>query len=449
MSRNRTLTARRTWLMPVILVVGLAAALPAIYLSATSDPQGHVEGLPVALVVEPQKPSAGPAAAEVVGEAIEAGAGDAVAFTRMTTSELAAAMQEDRVAGAVVIPASFDASITTLFPGEVTPTVPTVTVATNAGDGGLSNGLVAGNLNPVLAGVADSLGARLIGTAGELPAANVALLSEPFRVSTGPYEALPAHSGMGTSAFYYSLVLVLVAFIGASLVNPLVDAALGVIPSELGPLVSRQRYTPVSRVRTFLAKAAILAAASPVAALVLVGVAAAVGVTVPDAVMLWLFSTAVVAAIGTSALAVFAVLGPGVGSLVNTLFFVALSMVSSGGIVPLEAAPSFFRWLSEVAPFRHVIDGARSLFYFDGNAAAGLGAAWVSIAVGGTVGIALGVVVTTFYGRVRTFSRHPRSGGDGSSSLAEATQELASTDPLVIDREPAAYARITAGSSTM
>jgi ABC-type multidrug transport system permease subunit len=234
-------------------------------------------------------------------------------------------------------------------------------------------------------------------------------MSAPFHIATAAFEPLPDNSGLGTSAFYYSLVLVLIAFIGASLVGPLVDGALGFIPSEIGPLVARRPYTAVSRRRTFLAKVAILAAAAPLAALAAQVVAAAFGISVASPVALWLFATAVIAAVGTSALAIFAALGTGIGSLVNTLFFVALAMVSSGGTVPLEAAPSFFRWVSEFAPFRHVIDGTRSLFYFDGNLSAGLGDAWVSVGIGGAIGIAAGLIVTTLYAKVPAFSRHPRA----------------------------------------
>jgi hypothetical protein len=324
MNVRRTLS-RRAWLMPVLLVVGLAAILPTIYLAGTVDPQRHLTDMPVGLVVEPQSGAAPRNVADGVAAAIEAGTGKTLAITRMTHDELATAMDHDRVAGAVVIPADFDTSIASLFPGASRSTVPIVTIVTNAGDGGLSSGLLTGNLTPVLRRVADGLGKQLLQDAArsELPAANAALLSQPFDTASRAYEPLPDHAGMGMSAFYFSLVLVLVAFIGASLTNPLVDSALGFMPSELGPLVARQPYTAVSRRRTFLAKVAILVTAAPLAALAIQLVAAAFGVTVGEPITLWLYSTAVIAAIGTSALAVFAVFGSGIGSLVNTLFFVA------------------------------------------------------------------------------------------------------------------------------
>jgi hypothetical protein len=405
------LTGRRIWMLPVLLIVGLAAVLPAIYLAASSDPQGHLEDLPVALVVNQQGVSATPGVAMRVSEEVVAHSGKALDLIRMDRRELARAMKDDEVAGAVVIPADFDADIASLLPDATTTTIPTVTVLTNAGDGGLSSSLVVRNLTPVLTGVAHATGARMLESAEvPLPAANRALLAEPFTVTSEPFTALPDHSGLGTSAFYYALVLVLIAFIGASLVGPLVDGALGFLPSEVGPLVARRPYIAVSRRQSFLVRTAILLGVAPLAALAVQLVGAAVGMTAPDPVLLWLFATATIAAIGTTVLAVFAALGPGIGSLVNTLVFVALAMVSSGGVVPIEAVPAPFAAASHLAPFRHVVDGTRSLFYFDGRLAAGLGSAWISMAVLGVVGLLGGLIVTTAYGRVPAFSRHPRAG---------------------------------------
>lgn len=397
----------RTWLMPIALIVGVAAALPAIYLTATSDPQANLVDLPIGLVIEEQTVAG--RTVDAVTDAIASAAPVSISLTPMTHDELDAAMAADRVAGAVVIPADFEESVLSLLPGAGAPAVPSVTIVTNAGDGGLSNGLVIANLTPVLHGVSTQVGSELISAAGAaLPPANAALLAAPFDVSTSAYEPLPPHAGLGTSAFYFALALVLIAFIGSSLIGPIVDAALGFQPAELGPLVSRSRYTHVSRRRTFVVKAAILVASAPLAAIVTELVAAATGVAADAPVGLWLFAAAAIAAIGVSALAVFAALGPGIGALVNTLFFVALAMVSSGGIVPLEAAPPFFRAVSAFAPFRFVIDGTRSLLYFDGAPAAGLGVAWAGIALIALVGIAAGLTITTLYDRVRAFSRAPR-----------------------------------------
>jgi uncharacterized phage infection (PIP) family protein YhgE len=409
---TRIVTHPRTWAIPIVFLLGLAILFPAIYLSATVDPQKHLADLPVGLVVGEQADDGSPSAAVAVADAIERGSGSKIAFTRMTRGELEASMSGDAIAGAVVIPADFDESIASLFPGAETVKIPTVEILTNAGDGGLSAGLVTGNLTPLLRGVASGLGADLSDSVGDapLPAANEVLLATPFSVVSTSYADLPANAGLGTSAFYYALVLVLLGFVGASMISPIVDSALGFAPSELGPLVQRRPYVAASRMKTLLGKFGILLAGAPIAALATQLVATGlVGIPVSDPVMLWLFSTATVMAIGTSALTVFAIFGNGIGALVNTLFFIALSMTSSGGTVPLAATPGFFRWLSEFEPFRPIVDGIRALFYFAGDADAGLAEAWARVAIGGAVGVLLGMAITALYGRVRIFTRHPHT----------------------------------------
>jgi hypothetical protein len=219
---------------------------------------------------------------------------------------------------------------------------------------------------------------------------------------------LPENSGFGTSALYYALVLVLLGFIGASVINPLIDSALGFAPSEVGPLVARRPYVAFSRLRTLLIKFGLIAAVSPVAALIVQLIAGPIiGVTISNPFVMWAFSAASIAAIGISALTVFAMFGSGLGSLANTIFFIALSMNSSGGTVPIAATPPFFQGVSSFGPFHAIVDGVRALLYFGGSADAGLADGWLRVGIGGGTGIALGVAVAALYGRNRTFSRHP------------------------------------------
>jgi len=43
-----------TWLLPILVVLGVALTVPAVYLGGTINPPGNVRNLPVGLVVEPQ-----------------------------------------------------------------------------------------------------------------------------------------------------------------------------------------------------------------------------------------------------------------------------------------------------------------------------------------------------------------------------------------------------------
>lgn len=61
-----------------------------------------------------------------------------------------------------------------------------------------------------------------------------------------------------------------------------------------------------------------------------------------------------------------AALGPaGIG--VSAVLNVILGLVSSGGLVLLEALPPFYQAYADWLPLRYVIDGLRSLLFFDGS----------------------------------------------------------------------------------
>lgn len=406
-----------TWLVPVVIVLGLAILFPAVYLVATVDPQEHLRAMPVALVVEPQTTTAVDLAGPVADAIRDHDSGGRLAVETMTAEELDRRMAADQVAGAVVVPATFNEQVLTLLPGSAGPVAPpTVTVRTNAGDGGISTGLLTGNLTPLLAAVDQQAGQQLLASAtaggAALTAVQQHVLASPFEMATEPYAPLPDKAGFGTSAFYYALILVLLGFVGASTVSPTVDSVLGFFPSELGPLVARRPYRAISRRETLLIKLGIIVAASPVAALLVEVVAGAlVGVPISAPFHLWALSTAAIAAIGVGATSVFAVFGSGIGSIVNTLFFIALSMTASGGTVPVTALPPFFAFLATFEPFRPILQGVRAILYFDAAPAAGLTTAWIHLGVGLVAGLLLGLVVTTLYARRPMFTRHPRPAG--------------------------------------
>ncbi|MET0955137.1 MAG: ABC transporter permease [Cryobacterium sp.] len=417
--------ARHTWLIPSALILLLAVVFPLVYLSATTSPQDDLHDLPIALVTDPPAASEPTTLAEQLTSAIVAAIDPAkISLTIMTSAELESAMAQDRVAGAIIVPANLDTSIEALLRGpDATTRLPEVKIVTNAADGGISGGLVSGNLAPMLAAVRTAMGQELIAGATEtaaasgleLDAARSLLLASPFQVTDTSYRELPDHSGFGTSAFYYALALVLLGFVGASVINPSIDSALGFAPAEMGPLVARRVYRPTTRMQTLLVKWGLLTALSPVAAALVLGVVTAIGVPIPDPWQLWLFGTAAMMAVGLGALSVFAIFGGGIGALVNTTFFIALAMTSSGGTVPISATPPFFAWLSSISPFHAVIEGTRALLYLDGNPTAGLIDGWVHIGWGALISIALGLAVTWLYARQRMFMRHPRPAGAPSN----------------------------------
>ncbi|RAK30444.1 uncharacterized protein DUF3533 [Actinoplanes lutulentus] len=389
------------------MIVLLSIALPACYLSGIADPQGHLRKLPVALVLATQEPGGPAGAAEALADGIRAGADpDKLDMTTMSATEMSTRFADDDIYGAVVIPADFERSLSTLT-GDAAIVRPVVTVRTNAGDGSLAAGLVSGNLGPVLAAAQRALGDQLRAAAGTaLTPAQSLVLREPFTVSTVPHEVLPARSGYGLTPFYLALVAILIGFIGASTIHPSLDAAIGFTPSELGPLTSRRPYQWAGRVTTLLAKFAVLAGVAPLAAALLQLVATtAIGVPVSHPVELWLLLTATIVAVGIGALSVFAAFGSP-GALLNTFFFVALSL-ASGPTVPVEALPGWLRSLTTVTAMHPVLDGVRAILFFDARGAAGLGHAWIRLGIGAVAGAALGLLAAWLYDRNPRLTRHP------------------------------------------
>ncbi|MBF6341150.1 hypothetical protein IU450_35490 [Nocardia abscessus] len=129
----------------------------------------------------------------------------------------------------------------------------------------------------------------------------------------------------------YALLLMMVGFLGATVVNGLVDAKLGFGPTEMGP---KRRMLPprrITRVGTYSAKCLTLAVASvPAATAVLAASVFVVDLDLPHCGLLWLFSLLAINAIGAGTLAVVTSLGP-IGIVVSMVFFIGWSIPAAGG----------------------------------------------------------------------------------------------------------------------
>ena len=81
------------------------------------------------------------------------------------------------------------------------------------------------------------------------------------------------------------------------------------------------------------------------------------------------------------------------------LLFVYLALASSGGTIPLQALPSFFRFVANFEPLRQVLDGVRAILYFNAAGNAGLTRGLVLTASGLVLWVVVGIAVTTWYDR--------------------------------------------------
>jgi hypothetical protein len=208
---------------------------------------------------------------------------------------------------------------------------------------------------------------------------------------------LPANGGLGLSAFYIALLTIMCGFLAGTIVNTSVDVALGYATTEVGARWKQRRPVAISRVQTLLTKWAVAAVLAPLlTALLLVAGVAIMHAYAPHVLLLWLYASFAAVVVAEGTIFFLAWLGS-LGQIVAMLVFIYLSLASSGGTIPVQAVPGFYRFVSNFEPLRQVLGGVRAIVYFNAQGNAGLDHAWVMTAVGFVIWLVLGLAVTALY----------------------------------------------------
>lgn len=415
-TRAVTLLRRRPklWLVPSVIAALVSLAYALLYMGGILDPEGNLHRLPIAVVNEDtgapppaQRENLGTAVArEIVSES----PGEKIDWQRVDRARARDLLASGKAYGALVIPADFTSSAAELAAGRATAR-PTITVLTNPGAGSLGSSM-ASQINRTAATRASlSIGKRLESapaTAGAGAAARV-LLADPVAVDTRVGHPIGKRSGLGLSAFYYTLLLG--GFIVGSAIHSSVDTSLGYAVGEIGPWRTRRPTVPVDRTQTLLLKMVMTAGVTVLTTMLLMVTCVAVlRMDASHIPQLWLFSYCASLAVSLGTLAIDAAFGS-VGQLVSMFVFIALALPSSGATVPLQATPGFYRFLGTFEPMRQLTDGVRAVLYFDARADAGLARAWVMIAIGLFGALAFGFAMTRYYDRkgLRRLTPQPQS----------------------------------------
>lgn len=403
---NRNVKALRTvrfWLAPLLITLALMSALCALYLGGILNPTTNLRHFPIAVVNE----DAGPVGAKIAAGLV-AGL-DKEKFSVRVLSKREATQRLDRaqVYGEVLIPPTFSSSLREYGASAVTPTHatrPVITVSTNPRAGTLGASIANQTLTMAMGVVEGQVGQQLTADVAAqaegapLSGASAVGLASPIDIKSVVYHPLPNGTGNGLSAFYYSLLLLLAGFTGSIVVNTLVDALLGYVPAEFGPVYRFAEQVKISRLQTLLVKWGIMVLLALLTSAAYLAIAHGLGMPIDLGWQLWAYGAFAIAAVGITSTSLLSALGT-IGLLVGLLIFVFLGLPSAGATVPLEAVPPFFRWLAEFEPMHQVFLGTRSLLYLGGDGAAGLSQALWMTAVGLGIGLLLGGIVTHLYDR--------------------------------------------------
>ncbi|MFF7753813.1 ABC transporter permease [Streptomyces sp. NPDC007971] len=205
--------------------------------------------------------------------------------------------------------------------------------------------------------------------AGAASAGLLALLGDPVGVTTTVRQPPSGDVGAAAGAFplYIAIALLISGLLPATLLTTFVDARLGYVPLEIGPRRVVQPVIRITRSSTFLAKAVLGAAMGCVAGAVVACVALwTTGVRPGDTGQFVLFCSTACAAVSLLTLALFAVFGA-LGQLLALFSVTLVGVPLSAGAIPAEELPGGYDALGKALPARHVVEGVRSLLFFDGG----------------------------------------------------------------------------------
>ncbi|MFI5861050.1 YhgE/Pip domain-containing protein [Streptomyces sp. NPDC051546] len=407
---GRVLRNPRIWTFPTILVSLVVVGLSLLYMGGVANPNGHLRDVPIGLVNADRGADVA-GKHQNLGASITEGIADPRAAVPQASWRLldAAAAREQmasgKLYGTLVVPEGFTAAVLSLGTAAGSdPVRPTLEVLTNPGVGSLASGFASTLAQGAAHRASTQVGKELTAAAAAKPqgsatTAEQLMLSDPLHVDVRPGRPLGAHSGLGLTAFYYSLLLVMAGFLGGNIIGNGVDVALGYADGEIGPWHSRRPTVPIDRRRTLLVKSAMsVALAALTSTLIMFTCITLIGMDASHLWLLWVFSFATSATVGLGVQAINATFGS-LGQLVSMFVFIVMALPSSGATVPLEALPGFYRWLAVFEPMRQLSGGVRSILYFDARADAGLTRAWLMIALGIAVAALLGWAATTYYDR--------------------------------------------------
>ncbi|MGY4742333.1 DUF3533 domain-containing protein [Streptomyces sp. ATMOS53] len=406
----RILRAKPLWIANGVITGTLALLFTVFYVGANIDPAGHMKNLPVALVNADK-------GAAVAGKQVNLGSqitgsikkstagGDRIDWRVMDEREVKEELGEGKLFGALVVPDGFTSSTLALTNAAAsgTPVRPTLTVLTNQSAGSLGSGLARTATTTAAENASLQVGKELTAQSGagqaKLPVAARVLLADPAAITVEDGHPLDSHSGLGLTAFYYALALVVCGMLSANVISGQVDHALGYTHNDMGPLRLNRPLIRATRVQTLAISSTVMLGLSLLmGTLVMVGAVTLMGMDASHLPLLWLYSVCAIAVSGIGALTLLAVFGTP-GMLVVTLVFIGMAVPTAGATTPIEALPAFYRFLAEFEPLRQITGGVRSILYYDAQGDAGLTRAWVMMAVGLTAAALFGFGVTGWYDR--------------------------------------------------
>lgn len=423
----------KVWILPLAIPAIMIALVTTIYIGSVINPTAHLRGLPV-LIVNEDAGAAGPTGQISIGTSVvhnllkAPGVSSRLDMQVVSHATAETKMNNGDAYATLVIPPSFSAAalLDTGYPVPTgTPPTAPVQLLENSRLGSLGVNLAAGVLTPAIEQISKQVGVELTGKSTSAVQSNPVLaerVADPITLSVVSYRPLPSKSALGLSAFYVSLVSILAGFLAATVINSSIDGALGYATSDLGPRWKIRVPRRISRRQTLLTKWSIALVAAPILTAIVVAVAVgAFGMYAPNFGVLWLLLTFATVMVSFGTLALLAAFGS-MGQLLAMVIIIYLSLASSGGTVPIQALPGFFKGVGQVEPLRQLLGGTRDILYFGDQWHAGLAHSVLVLGLELAFWVVLGLLLTSWYDRRKLYRVAPEVITTVEQAISRATQ---------------------------
>jgi len=223
----------------------------------------------------------------------------------------------------------------------------------------LTQNIATGIVDAVSGATSERLSSAAAEQGAQLPPELAAVIGDPVRADITEAQPVGPDSGNGQSPFFLAFLVNLSGLIGGAAIFFLVRGAAerqeaqGLRPSSTGLWTIRLLLGLVFGL--------LIAGAELWVAFGFLGVEHEAS-TAQVYLFVALATTAAVSVTMLFAVA-FGAAGIGISAVLNVI----LGLVSSGGIAPLDALPPFYQAYADWLPLRYVIDGLRSLLFYDGS----------------------------------------------------------------------------------
>lgn len=387
--------ALRRWLAPILLSVALMYGLGFFYIGSTLDPSVNLRHFPIAIVNQ-DNGLAGRLVTDGLAKNMDK---DQFDVRVLTPDQARHQMETAAVYAQASIPADFSQRLFALPAGMLQtepPTKPVITISTSPHASTVAGAIAERALRKALA-AANVRAGKMLSTQLEqqeyqgkpLPGAEALALGSPIDIESSPHMS---GSNAGTGALYLSLLLVIGGVSIAVLVGRKQATLLDYLSTGFKPLARRITWIQASRRQSLLFGWSLTVLLAPPTALVCLGIALLLGVSVPYPVATWVFAALVVSVVGVLSTSLISGLGKW-GALISAMVFIFLGLPATGAAIPLEASPSFLGWLAGLEPMHQSFMGIRSLLSVGGAADAALTQSLVMCLLGLCAGVLLGFAI--------------------------------------------------------